>query len=552
MKNLIRTIGASCLIGILLFACTEDYFEFDKISTDEWRPELAIPLVNSSLTLEDIVITGDTAGQITPNSDGVLEVVYESSVISTTGQRAYTVPPQLFADTLQTPFPIPSPNPGGSIPFNTSVALDFTDTSGFGIVVDSIILKQGQLAYTIENEYRHKILLEAKFRTFTDENGDTLVINYSIPAATAATPVQVGSQTVDLTNYQLNMTEDENGNPAENKIPIDLNFIIELDPGQGSDPDEEVRVTGALSNIDFKEFYGYLGNAPLELEKDTFAVELFKNFVTTDFFLSNPVLKVSVFNSFSVPIDFNFLYLDAINPDKNPSVIPFRADDTVGIQPLELPRPANFTTGITTKILNRTNSNIDSVLSFLLQKVAYDSEAQFNPDGVPPPGQQRNFITDTSDIGLDVEFRIPFNGRATNFLLIDTIPFTFDATDIADNGTVRIIADNGFPIEIDLQVGFLDSNNVEFDSLFDNGSMPAIQPSVVNLQTGETISNTREITDVEIDNDKLKRLADGKFAVIRAKLSTNPNVSTPNNGVKFKPEYRLGISIGLRSKIKID
>ena len=552
MKNLIRTIGASCLIGILLFACTEDYFEFDKISTDEWRPELAIPLVNSSLTLEDIVITGDTAGQITPNSDGVLEVVYESSVISTTGQRAYTVPPQLFADTLQTPFPIPSPNPGGSIPFNTSVALDFTDTSGFGIVVDSIILKQGQLAYTIENEYRHKILLEAKFRTFTDENGDTLVINYSIPAATAPTPVQVGSQTVDLTNYQLNMTEDENGNPAENKIPIDLNFIIELDPGQGSDPDEEVRVTGALSNIDFKEFYGYLGNAPLELEKDTFAVELFKNFVTTDFFLSNPVLKVSVFNSFSVPIDFNFLYLDAINPDKNPSVIPFRADDTVGIQPLELPRPANFTTGITTKILNRTNSNIDSVLSFLLQKVAYDSEAQFNPDGVPPPGQQRNFITDTSDIGLDVEFRIPFNGRATNFLLIDTIPFTFDATDIADNGTVRIIADNGFPIEIDLQVGFLDSNNVEFDSLFDNGSMPAIQPSVVNLQTGETISNTREITDVEIDNDKLKRLADGKFAVIRAKLSTNPNVSTPNNGVKFKPEYRLGISIGLRSKIKID
>ena len=51
MKTLLTKILVVLFFSIFFYACTEDYFEFDKITTEDWRPELAFPLVNSNLTL---------------------------------------------------------------------------------------------------------------------------------------------------------------------------------------------------------------------------------------------------------------------------------------------------------------------------------------------------------------------------------------------------------------------------------------------------------------------------------------------------------------------
>ncbi|MBL4709399.1 MAG: hypothetical protein JKY48_13260, partial [Flavobacteriales bacterium] len=381
MKNLLRTIISSFFLAIILFACTEDYFEFDKIKTDDWRPELALPLINSSLTLGDIILKSDTTGIVNTNSNGNIEVVYKSSVISTDGNRVYIVPTQTFGEKFDTP--IPALNLGINFPIDTTLDLEFKDTSGFEVVVDSMLLKQGQLVFTIENEYPYEIVLNANFRAFTDSNGDTLILNYLVPAA-AVNETVVRSQVVDLTGYQLNMTEDANGDPAENKMPIDLSLRIQFINGVASAPGDEVRLSGALANIDFKEFYGYLGNTPLEIEKDTILIDFFRSFqefAKEDLFISNPSLNVTVFNSFSVPIDFDFLYLDAINKNRTPSVLGFILPDS--LKPLMVNSPIKYGREMTNVQLNRDNSNIDEILSHLIQEIAFDSRAQFNPNGVP-------------------------------------------------------------------------------------------------------------------------------------------------------------------------
>lgn len=557
MKSLLRTIFASLMVAFTLFSCTEDYFEFDKIKTNDWRPELALPLVNSTLSLADIVIKNDTAGLIQTNTEGKLEVVYKSTVFSIDDYRAYTVPTQTFGETFNTPVPIPPLNFGLTLPIDTTIDVEFTDETGFGIVVDSMILKQGQLAFTIENDYPYDITLIAKFRTFTDSNGDTLILNYSIPAA-PPNDTTVRSQVVDLNGYQLNMTEDANGNPAKNRIPIDLSIVIQLINGVGSDIGDEVRVEGALIDIDFKEFYGYLGNKPVEFNRDTVLIDFFRSFQDfqrEDFFISNPSLNVNIFNSLSVPIKFAFDTLNAVNTRRSPSVIPFNLPDS--LKPLKVNFPAKYGKAITNFQLTRDNSNIDDVLSHLLQEIRFSASAQLNPDGEPNSGEPRNFITDTSDIGLDLEFRIPFEGRANGFFLEDTIAFNFELADELDNGLVRINTENGFPMKIDLQVTFIDSLGMVIDSLFttsnpdyQNGFGKLILSAPIDPVTREAIGTTVNQTDVTISGERLQRLTDGRSAIISARLSTTQAAQQQN--IIFSPSNRLEISIGLKAGILID
>jgi len=539
------------------YSCTEDYFDFDKINTDDWRPEIAVPLINSSLSLADVVTKKNGDGFIQTNTDNGLEVIYKSSVISSDGQALIAFPPQVFKDSFETPVPIPPFNGGQKITFNSSTELTFEDPSQFGVVVDSITLKNGRLAFTLENTFKYDITINAQFRTFTDSLGDTLVLNFVLPASDGVTPV-VRSDTVNLKGYQVNMSEDKDGNPADNKIPIDLRYEIQLVAGVGSSPSEKIRMAGALTAIDFKEFYGSLGSTPLNIESDSIAIDFFKNFQqfsSEDFFISNPNLLLTVKNSFSCPMEFKFLYLDAFNKKRNPAVVNFVIPS--GLQPMTINFPAQYGIVETKFELNRNNSNIDSVLSHLTQAIAFDSEAQFNPGGVPPrTGLRRNFISDTSDMRLDLEFRIPFEGRAIGFFLEDTLAFEFENSTELNNGTLRLIAENSFPLGIDLQISFLDADKNKITDLilpsdpdFSNGYGALIPEAPVN-SAGESIGVSSKTKDIFISRARFQQLSDSKYIALSSKLSTTNGANGTN--VVFKSDNRLNVILGLRTEIIID
>ena len=560
MKNPFKTTILIIAISCGFYACTEDYFEFDKLKADNWRPTIAVPLVNSSLSIGDIVTKKNSAGFIQTNADNSLEVVYKSSVISSAGQDIIAFPPQIFKDSFETPFPIPAFPPfnnGQKLFFSSSVELSFEDPSQFGIVVDSVTLKNGHLAFTFENTFKYEITIKAKFRTFTDSLGDTLVLNYILPASDGTNPV-VRSDTANLKGYQINMSEDKDGNPADNIIPVDLDYEIQLVSGVGSSPGEKVRMAGALTNADFKEFYGSLGSTPLEIESDSIAIDFFKNFQafsSADFFISNPSLLLTVKNSFSCPMNFEFIYLNAFNESRNPSVVNF--DIPTGLQPLSVNFPAKYGIVETKFELNRNNSNIDSVLSHLVTAIAYDSKAQFNPDGVPPrKGLRRNFMTDTSGMSLDLEFRIPFEGKAVGFFIEDTVAFDFENSGELNNGTLRLIVENGFPLGIELQVSFLDSANNKITDLilpsdpdYSNGYGALIPGAPVN-SAGESNGVASKTKDISISRAQLEQLADSKFIALSSKLSTTDGGNGTN--VVFRSDNRLKIILGLKTEILID
>ena len=569
MKNLFKTALLITTIACGFYACTEDYFEFEKIKVDDWNPNLAVPLMSSNLSLADIVIKKDTNGDIFTTASGGLEIVYRSSVLSSDTSTVINIPTENFADTftvsqatnglLDSMPPGPPFNNGQRIDFNASTQKEIVDNSRFGVVVDSMTLKTGKLAFTIENSFPYELTIRAKFRTFTDSLGDTLVLNYIVPAANPN--IQVRSREVDLKGYQVNLSEDQDGNPADNTLPIDLQYSIQLESGVASNKDDRLTMTGSITNIDFKEFYGSLGSTPLALERDSIAIDFFKNFqefAKEDLFISNPTLRLTAKNSFSCPMNFEFTYLNAVNPKRNPSVIAF--DIPSELKPLTINFPDKYGIAQTVFELNNVNSNLDTILSHLTKSIAFDSQALFNPDGVPPRnGQRRNFITDTSDLGLDLEFRIPFEGRANGFFIEDTISVTLDQIKNLSNGTLRIYAENGFPMDVDLQLTFLDSINTELGKLilpsnpiYSNGYGMILPSAPTKLLNGELVADgfTTNITDTRIDQERLKRIAKTTKVALSAKLSTEG--ANAGTNVIFNSENRLKIIISLNSIVSIN
>ena len=59
MKIRLPQIIAYSLSAMILFSCTEDYFDFDKLKVEPINPELALPLINSSLSPADIFTAED-------------------------------------------------------------------------------------------------------------------------------------------------------------------------------------------------------------------------------------------------------------------------------------------------------------------------------------------------------------------------------------------------------------------------------------------------------------------------------------------------------------
>jgi|GEM_PF-1072141 len=547
MKNRIRSVFVVLMTSFVFYACTDDYFEFDKIKTDEWRPEMAFPAVSSSLTLEDIVVKKDSNNLIQTNSDGVLEIIYDGSVFANIGGQFIDLPnqnindgftlPQSFLDNLPATNPVPPGVPPVthtetiSIPFNTTIE------------IDSVLFKGGSLVFNMRSYFQHNIDVNVSFPNIRDANGQPLSFNTNLPASDGTTPTQRSPFPVpSLEGYTMDLT-------GNNGINANITMTFQFIGGNNLSANDRFEIVGEIRNMDFKEFEGYIGTQTLNLKRDTIDIGMFKNFKSGEFFISNPTLEIDIRNSFGLPSRLKFNSLEAINPDKAEKKLDIQLppDSATGLSnEVTLKYPDQKGTRITRLPLDKVVSNIDSIISFLLKEIRYESEVKFNPAN---DNTQRNFFTDSSGIGLDIFLKIPFEGRAKDFFLVDTIPMDLSITSDLESGTIRTIANNGFPVDVTMQMVFTDSLYNPIDSLYPQGA-EAIIPAAPIDGNGDAVGTTKGITDTGITLERFNKLSDGRFALLIAKLNTQDAELGKN--VRFKPGYKLGIDVSIRAKVIVD
>jgi len=283
---------------------------------------------------------------------------------------------------------------------------------------------------------------------------------------------------------------------------------------------------------------GYLGNDTFLLGPGQVPVEIFNKISVDQFSLQDVDLSVTANNGTGMDATVTIDQMESVNTVKNTTVpltgsvlvTPInivRATDNGGFQPV------NYTN--TTLQINNSNSNASAFIENLPDQVNYTLSLITNPNGnVLNYG---DFIHYTDGITFDLNLEIPLSLIAGNLVLTDTLDFSLNEVDLEQitGGTMTLIAKNGFPLDIRLQLYMLNEAGTVIDSLLTENLIVAAP-----LGTNNKVKEKRESRLlIPVTPERIDELFDCKKMLIRARLDTKP----ANQYVKIYSDYTMDFQL---------
>ena len=531
-----KNILAAIFIISFFSACIKDNFDFNKLAKIEWNPNIAVPLVYSTLTVQDILTKNDKSGVIYVDSTNFCTLVYQGNLFSIIASELVKIPdqdiPPFTASLDLSQIPILLSNATITIPYSQTI--NFTPGTN-NPKMDSIVFKSGMLDLKLNSDFRFNGKVKIEIPT-ARKNGkmfsETLTLNY-----TGNVPV-VANLAVDLTGYQFDMTK---GGTTYNQFVVNYELTLS---GSGPAPttSNKVVMSGSFKNLNFGRIFGDLGQLPLSADKDTVDVSIFKNAIGSGLIsFVDPRLKMILSNSYGIPINATIAQLDAYTP----GAIPFQVTGFPNPLPLYSPGMNQIGQTLTGSFtLNNMNSNLATIIKKIPQSFIYKIDSKTNPSGAT----HNNFILDTSRFKVDLEVQLPLWGTAKDFVLIDTADFKLEEnlTSEVESATIRTFNSNGFPMDVAMQVYFADSTYKKLDSLVIPYQL-ILRSALVNPVTGKVVSPTEKIYDVSISGERVAKLKTAKYLLIKATATTT---SGGNTNVKIYTNYKIDVKLGVQAQIK--
>lgn len=417
--------------------------------------------------------------------------------------------------------------PSGEVVNDTiSVGMDL----GNGETINSIQLKNGSIDYDINYGLREDATLTIQL-PFATQGGspfsEVININSDNVSATNVTG------TFDLTGYTLDLTA---GGTSTNEVKAVITANI-ISSGNSVPFSQSDAVDANLTLADFEiEFIdGDLGKQDFTLAADTVDFGFDELDFDADITLADPRLTLKITNAFGLELRG---YLDNISAENDVESVQLTGLDSISIG---APVYGNFTDSVTTDIeINRTTTNIDDVLAIKPNKLIFGMTGTTNPGA----GPFNNFVTDNSYVGVSMDVEVPLYGSVNGFQLKDTLDFPVEAFDNVLTAKLRTKITNEFPVDVDVQVYFVDDQFTILDSLSAN-PIEVLQSSSIDAN-GELVQATEFTTDIDLTEDRVTALKNAKQMILVSNMSTANGQSA-----KFYTNYGMDIMLGVFATVKI-
>ncbi|NVK28711.1 MAG: hypothetical protein HWE14_11740 [Flavobacteriia bacterium] len=503
----VTTYLTSLLFAAVLISCVPD-IDTDKFSNYTYRGEWGIPLINSRVSLED-VLAEDTLFTIDP--DGGLRIIYESdSVFGFAIDDFAAIPSQ---DPLETTVPLDVP----SLSVNTALG-----TIG-GAKFKQLRIREGTLTLEVDNPTANTVDLSVTINN-ADIAGQTFSINLN------ATP-GISSQTVDISGLDLDLS---NNGVTENYLSFDIDILSNGGAAAGQTVDlaltyEELLVGRAV---------GYFGQRSVSVPSGNIklGVEAFENFLN-GLYLADPTIELIVASNVGLPLQLD-LDLDGVNSAGQL--------EALGLGAINITGPATIGPYDTTNIvIDRNTSNIVDFIANVPNTILYSGAGIMNPQGETGVD---NFITADGEMTVGLRIDLPLALRTQNLIFqqeIGNLDFggLTEQTDAVEELTLKFHVENEFPFDADMKLEFY-QNDVLTDSvlldLFD--AAPVDQNG---RSTGYEITDEDEV----LSGDKINRLLQADRLVMTITLNTTNNGNTT---VKLYEDYDILVKLGVDAKLNYD
>jgi hypothetical protein len=553
-NKLLLILGITILIG-----CVKDKYTLDEnFQVEGLDPSFALSLADVRLNLGNLEQELDADNFIFNENDQTFALVYSAELFSISAQELQSFGPQdyLFDFTLGAgeAAAISALPAGSSTSFSETTPITFDAVNGEEL--DSIRFAGGSFTLDLNSTISHDLDVVISIPSLT-LNGIPLLENVTLNYP-GSTPFS-SNLSVDLTNYVLDLT---NGGTDNNVFDVDLTATI-TSTGTPTNAGDAIDFEMSIDLSQFQAVHGYFGQIDVAASVDTQFVDLFRDLNGGVLHFADPRIDLRIANSSGVSASIGFAGVFA---PENSVDQQMGGPDLTNFPTIEA---AAFPGDEAITLHSFTNAGTTPSLTEILDEgpfeLIYTSNLTTNPDG-----PQQNFLIETSSISCSVDMILPFFGFADNFSLADTLELDlaeelnvgeendFDWDDVKKL-TIRLIADNGLPIQLEGQLYFTDSLNNVVDSLFNNQFEAIFQQGFVDFSLpttdpnyGRVISPTRKITDVVISREKLQFLIDND--VKKAILTSRANTNQAANGevVRFYPEYNVRLKVSAKLDLDIN
>jgi hypothetical protein len=441
---------ACLLLFILIFSGCRKEFKMPS-----WEMNLDAALVYSDMGIEDII--PDSLLQV--NSDNSINLVFDEKFFSYGIDSVVGIPDSTIRDSFVS---ILSTYAGP----NTTI---FTNTDNNSLKINStelthLTLQRGHIDYRVKSTVMDTVIVTYTITTGT-LSGGPLEVNVTLPPGSPSSPTIV-TGTYDLAGADLDLT----GVLHNTVNSYQTKFIAKTGPGNtGVSMDINSRVSIEVNFKDMLPSYarGYFGHIidaePLKEQ----AFDFFKNLNTATVDLSHVDASLYISNGLGADARIKIDTVEAINTNTGADVL--LSHSIIG-QSLNINRAQDLAYAalpyVFSTTVNSSNSNIESFLESLPDKIRYKLSVELNPLG--DVSGHTDFLYTNSRVEAGINLNIPLNFIASGLTLADTVDFNLDDYDQKGkilSGRVRFNIVNGLPLTANLKVMMLDENNMVIGNL---------------------------------------------------------------------------------------
>lgn len=519
--------------SVLLHSCYKDRMGIDKIAGGTWNPDLAAPLAYSNLTMARMIQDSKSTWKEYP--DGLLSLIYEEKGISDFANKFITIPDQQMDTTINFAM-VPGMAVGDStfkyFKFNSEFSTNNNER------VDSILIKSGVVSFEVSTDLNQDGYIEVTIPTMT-RYGVTFRQRVDVKY-TGVSPTVVK---VDVPIFDYYLTLDNSGgntNMLEQYVKVSLTNI-----GNPDNSPYSFTLKQEMKGVTYHLAMGYFGQYTFNVDETTVPIDLFDNQTAGSIYISDPHLYVTLRNTYGLPSDITFSEFYA---EKN-GVIKNITSSLLPTLPVNYPPFSNIGGNDTTIYhFHQGNSNIIDIIEMNPNHLIFEGSVMSNPNSITVP----NFVLDTSHIEADIKLEIPLYGRALNFVLQDTSDINSDDQIDIDNLQslqLNINTDNGFPVDVVLQIYLADSNSVIIDSVF-NKETQVLRSGIVGPAPDYRVtSKTHHLLKVPLSNDQLENYKIAERMIISTHATT---FESGNKVVKIYSDYSIYVEVAARAKYQAD
>lgn len=523
-KGVISSVVILIIMTMISISCVKEKdFDFNMMAQNQYSSEWAVPIINKRYSLSDFVL--DTMNYVvTDPNDQFLTIVYNTGDLwSGTAEDLVKLPDESINKTenVTAPSSVPSGTNWEST-YSTQLTLNMN-----GYSIDTLLLKAGLFVSAINTNINHPALITITVPSVIDPSGNPLTFVTDMTDL-SGTGTASGSSSLSLAGYKFVMS-------ASNQITVNYKVKVIGDGNPFNIPTYNIQVNTQLNDLKYKYMIGYFGQITQNLS-DTTSIRLFSSHFENELYLKEFRAHLFMKNSFGAPIRFTVNKYVIFNAGLETNVVsPGYSVD--GPYPT-LAQFGQIMTKHDTVILN------PNLLQISPKYQAFNATGTLNPDNNP---SIRNFIRDDSKFSVDARLELPMEGRVAQFGYKDTLEFHFDNIDAIDVTTFKLYVENSFPIDGYMQVYFADTAYQIIDSL-----VATPQDRIFNAATigpapsYYTIANGITSRDFYLNHDRIARISNTKWMIVRASLNSKPD----NQFIRLYGNQSVYVILGTRVKIK--